>query len=60
MRFRHGITLPKGICANLSEEDFTIMIAVSLSMDALWENALGTNWREKINAKKLKEIYLKI
>ena len=60
MRARHGITLPKGICANLSEEDFTIMRAVSLSMDALWENALGTNWREKINAEKLKEIYLKI
>ncbi len=60
MKAKHGISLPKGICANLSQEDFNIMISVSLSMDALWENALGANWREKINAEKLKEIYSKI
>ena len=60
MKAKHGISLPKGICANLSEEDFNIMISVSLSMDALWENALGINWREKINAEKLKDIYSKI
>jgi 3-deoxy-alpha-D-manno-octulosonate 8-oxidase len=60
MREKHNIVFPTGICANLSEADFDIMITVSLSMDALWENALGSNWREKITPEKLKSIYLKI
>ena len=60
MKEKHGIRLPKGVCANLSEKDFDIMIAVSLSMDALWKNALGANWRKKVTAEKLKSIYTKI
>jgi 3-deoxy-alpha-D-manno-octulosonate 8-oxidase len=36
------------------------MTTVSLSMHALWENALGANWKKKISAEKLKSIYQKI
>ncbi|WP_350289053.1 iron-containing alcohol dehydrogenase family protein [uncultured Croceitalea sp.] len=60
MKEKHNIEFPKGVCANLSEEDFDSMISVSLSMDALWENALGTNWRDKISPEKLRAIYSKI
>ena len=60
MKEKHNIVLPKGICANLSNQDFNTMTTISLSMSALWENALGVNWKEKISTDKLKAIYKKI
>ena len=60
MKEKHNIVLPKGICANLSAQDFNTMTTISLSMSALWENALGVNWKEKISTDKLKAIYKKI
>ncbi len=60
MRQKHGIRLPKGICANLTDGDFETMISVSLGMEPLWENALGENWREIITPEKLEYIYRKI
>ena len=60
MLSKHGIELPKGICADLSEKDFDIMINIALSLEPLWENALGKNWKKIMTPKKLKELYQKI
>jgi 3-deoxy-alpha-D-manno-octulosonate 8-oxidase len=60
MMQRHQIELPNGICENLSETDFDKMVTVALSMEPLWENALGDNWRNLITPEKLKSIYQKI
>ena len=60
MMQRHQIELPNGICKNLSETDFDKMVTVALSMEPLWENALGDNWRNLITPEKLKSIYQKI
>ncbi len=60
MMQRHQIELPNGICKNLSETDFDKMVTVALSMEPLWENALGDNWRNLITPEKLKSIYEKI
>lgn len=57
---RHGISLPKNICANLSDSDFETMIDVAIGMEPLWENALGSNWRKTITPQKLRSIYEKI
>ena len=57
---KHGIALPKNICANLSDRDYETMINVSMGMTPLWENALGTNWRKTITPEKLRSIYEKI
>lgn len=57
---KHGIDLPKGICAELSENDFDAMIHVAMSMVPLWENALGSNWQKTITPEKLRSIYKKI
>lgn len=54
------IDIPKGICSNLSDEDFEKMITVSIGMVPLWENALGKNWNEVITRKKLREMYEKM
>lgn len=56
----HQIDIPQGICAQLSDADFDTMIDVSLGMKLLWENALGSEWTQKINREKLRAIYKKL
>ena len=60
MMNHHQITLPTGICSDLSEEEMNTMISVSMSMEPLWENALGPAWKTIISCDKLREIYRKI
>ncbi len=60
MKKKHNIKLPQGICSNLSDEDFDIMISVALGLEPLWENALGKNWNKIMTPKKLKELYQKM
>jgi 3-deoxy-alpha-D-manno-octulosonate 8-oxidase len=60
MKAKHKISLPQGICANLSDKELDIMIDVALSLEPLWENALGKHWRKTITRDKLKELYLKM
>ena len=54
---KHDIDIPKGICKDLSDKEFDIMIDVALMLVPLWENALGKNWRNIITYDKLKVLY---
>ncbi|MFI1744072.1 iron-containing alcohol dehydrogenase family protein [Thalassobellus sediminis] len=60
MMSTHNIVLPKDICSNLSNNEFDIMIRIALSLEPLWENALGKNWKTIATPKKLKELYKKM
>ncbi|MEZ4969117.1 MAG: iron-containing alcohol dehydrogenase family protein [Flavobacteriaceae bacterium] len=60
MSDKHHIQLPEGICRELTNDDFEIMINVALGLVPLWENALGKEWRTIITTEKLKSIYKKI
>jgi 3-deoxy-alpha-D-manno-octulosonate 8-oxidase len=60
MTLKHNIILPKGICADLSDEQFDVMIKVALSLEPLWENAIGKNWKHVITYDKLKALYQKM
>ena len=60
MKKRHGISLPKNVCANLSITKLETMAKIALSMEPLWENALGKEWKTKINQQDLISIYRKI
>ncbi|MDU8886947.1 iron-containing alcohol dehydrogenase family protein [Yeosuana sp. MJ-SS3] len=60
MKQKHNIKLPQGICANLSDEDFDIMINIALELEPLWENAVGKSWKKTITREKLKELYQKM
>jgi len=57
MKQRHDITLPQRICAELADREFDVMIDVALSLEPLWENAIGKNWKTKITRDKLKALY---
>ncbi|MEM9680904.1 MAG: iron-containing alcohol dehydrogenase family protein [Bacteroidota bacterium] len=60
MKVKHNIELPQGLCADLDDRQFDIMIDVALSLEPLWENALGTNWTSKISRKDLLALYQKM
>lgn len=60
MMDKHNITLPTGICAHLTDDEFDKMVGIALGMEPLWENALGKNWKSTITPEKLKSIYKKI
>jgi len=57
---KYGISIPQGVCKDLTDEQFDIMIDVALSLEPLWENAIGDHWRDEITPKRLKELYAKM
>ncbi len=57
MKAKHNIKLPQGICADLGDREFDIMIDVALSLEPLWENAVGKNWKKIITRVKLRTLY---
>ncbi len=54
---KHHIDIPKGICKDLSDEQFNIMIDVALGLVPLWENALGKDWQKTITREKLRSLF---
>ena len=60
MKKKHNITLPKGVCANLTTQQYDIMIDVALSLEPLWENAIGKDWKSQITRSSLKDLYSKM
>jgi 3-deoxy-alpha-D-manno-octulosonate 8-oxidase len=54
---KNKIDIPQGICKGLSDEQFNIMINVSLGMKPLWENALGKDWEKIMTRDKLRDLY---
>ncbi|WP_299130362.1 iron-containing alcohol dehydrogenase family protein [uncultured Winogradskyella sp.] len=60
MKEKHGIKLPQGICSNLREDQLNTMINVALSLEPLWENALGKDWKSIITREKLMTLYKKM
>jgi 3-deoxy-alpha-D-manno-octulosonate 8-oxidase len=60
MKIKHNIEIPQGICSNLTDEEFDIMIGVALGLEPLWENAVGTDWKKTITPEKLKDLYQKM
>jgi 3-deoxy-alpha-D-manno-octulosonate 8-oxidase len=57
---KNGIDIPQGICKGLTDEQFDVMINVSLGMKPLWENALGKDWEKIMTKEKLRALYEKL
>lgn len=60
MKKLHNIQLPQGLCADLEDDQFDIMIDVALGLEPLWQNALGKHWKQTITREKLKSLYQKM
>lgn len=57
---KNNIHIPEGITKGLTDEQFDIMINVSLGMAPLWENALGKDWQTQMTKERLRAIYEKL
>lgn len=60
MKSKHNIKLPKDICKDLGEHQLNTMIDVALSLEPLWENALGKHWKTIATREKLSALYKKM
>ncbi len=57
---KHQVEIPEGVCKNLNDKQFDIMIDVALGLVPLWENALGKDWQKTITKDKLRSLYEKM
>jgi len=57
---KHQVDIPTGICADLTDQQMETMINVALSLEPLWENALGKDWKTIMTREKLRTMYSKM
>jgi len=57
---KHRIPLPREMTKGLDEHRMSEMIRVALSMDPLWQNALGPDWKKIMTPEKARELYLRL
>lgn len=57
MLARHRITLPRGLCAKLTDHQLDEMVRVALGLAPLWENALGPDWKHQMTPERCRELY---
>jgi 3-deoxy-alpha-D-manno-octulosonate 8-oxidase len=57
MMAKHGITLPRNLTADLSEEELNTMATVALGLTPLWENCLGKDWEQKMTRERVLDLY---
>lgn len=57
---KNKIDIPQGICKGLTDEQFEIMMNVSLGLKPLWENALGKDWEKIMTWEKLRALFEKL
>ena len=60
MMERYDIHLPRNLVANIESDKLEKMVDVALVLEPLWENALGTNWKQIMTRDKIKELYQKM
>ena len=57
---RHRIELPTGVTRDLTETQVDKMIDVALSMEPLWENCLGPQWKREMTRERARELYARM
>lgn len=60
MKAKHKVSIPEGVCANLTDYQMNTMIDIALGLEPLWENALGEDWKRIMTREKLRSLYLKM
>jgi 3-deoxy-alpha-D-manno-octulosonate 8-oxidase len=60
MAAKHNIPLPREMTRGLGEHQMSEMIRVALSLDLLWQNALGPDWKKIMTPEKARDLYLRM
>lgn len=58
MMERHAIELPTGLVSDIKPDDLEKMVNISLVLEPLWENALGTEWKKSMTRDKIRDLFL--
>lgn len=57
MMAKHQIPLPRGVTRDVDDAGMNKMIDVALSLEPLWQNALGPHWRDHMTRARAEELY---
>ncbi len=60
MIVKNDINLPKHICEDVTDSQMETMIDTALSLEPLWENALGNEWKTQISRQKIERLFRKM
>jgi len=60
MMEKSDISLPQNIVMTVEEKKLERMIDVALTLDPLWENALGPSWKQIMTREKIRSLYLRM
>lgn len=60
MMEKSGVALSRKGLDDVRPDELEKMLDVALTLDPLWENALGSDWKRKMPREKLKTLYQKI
>jgi len=60
MMKKHTISLPRNLTRDMNQESMDKMISVALSLDPLWENCLGKDWKQIMTADKAESLFRKM
>jgi len=54
---KQEINLPRNLCSNISKNELEKMTDVALVLEPLWENALGSDWKQIMTREKIQDLY---
>jgi len=54
---KQGISLPRNLVTDLAPPELEKMVDIALVLEPLWENALGSDWREQMPRERIRELY---
>jgi 3-deoxy-alpha-D-manno-octulosonate 8-oxidase len=57
---RQNIKLPRNIMHDVRDDQLEKMVDVSLVLEPLWENALGSDWKKKMPRERIRDLYLRM
>ena len=60
MMKKADIKLPENLVKNISDDQMETMINVALGLEPLWENCLGSDWKNIMTREKAESIFIKI
>ncbi|MFC1815525.1 iron-containing alcohol dehydrogenase family protein [Thermodesulfobacteriota bacterium] len=60
MMQKHDTQLPRNLVTGIEGNKLEKMIDVALMLEPLWENALGSDWKNIMTPKKIRELYQKM
>ncbi|MFC1798213.1 iron-containing alcohol dehydrogenase family protein [Thermodesulfobacteriota bacterium] len=60
MMAKHHIDLPSGQVSDIGNDKLEKMVDIAMTLDPLWENALGPDWKTIMTRDRAKDLYLKM